>query len=92
MIGAETQKSWIEYDKSNLSLLGDAASLRSFKVMDREEKSVVEEGAASVHVNIKDSILIMTTTVVTRVMAVRTCTPLSYAELSVPYVNITEIM
>ena len=48
-IGAETRKSWIEYDKSNLSLLGDGASLRSFKAKDREEKSVVGEGATSAH-------------------------------------------
>lgn len=48
-IGAESRRSWIEYDKSDLSLLDDAASWRSFKAKDGEEKSVVGEGVASVH-------------------------------------------
>ena len=48
-IGAESRKSWIEYDKSDLSLLDDAASLRSFKARDGEDKIVIGEGAASLH-------------------------------------------
>jgi len=39
-IGAESRDSWIEYDKSNLSLLDDAISLRSSRAKGEEEKSI----------------------------------------------------
>ena len=48
-IGAESRKSWTEYDKSDLSLLDDAVSLRSFKAKDGEERSVVGEGDVSLY-------------------------------------------
>ena len=48
-IGAESRNSWIEYDKSDLSLLDDAVSLRSFRAKDGEEKSIVGKEDASVY-------------------------------------------
>jgi len=40
----------------------------------------------------KDSILVMTVTVVIRVIAVWTCTPLWYVEIPIPPFSVTEIM
>ena len=48
-IGAEPRKRWIEYDKSDSTLLDGAASLRGFKAKDGEKQGVVGEGVASVH-------------------------------------------
>ena len=48
-IGAKPQKSWIEHDKSDLSSLGGAVSLRSFKAKDGEQRSVVGEGDVSLY-------------------------------------------
>lgn len=48
-IGAESRNSWVEYDKSDLSLLDDAISLRSFRAKDEEERSIVGKEDASVY-------------------------------------------
>ena len=48
-IGAEPRKSWIEHDKSDLSLLDDAVSLGCFKTKDGEERSVTGEGDVSLY-------------------------------------------
>jgi len=50
-IGAESQKSWIEPDKGDLSSLDDAVSLRSFKAKDGEERSVVGDRLCEVTLN-----------------------------------------
>ena len=48
-IGAESRNSWVEYDKSDLSLLDDTVSLRSFRAKDEEEKSIVGKEDASMY-------------------------------------------
>lgn len=49
-IGAESRNSWIEYNKSDLSLLDDAVSFRSFRAKDEEEKSIVGKEDANLYV------------------------------------------
>ena len=48
-IGAESRNSWIEYNKSDLSLLDDTVSLTSFRAKDEEDKSIVGKEDASVY-------------------------------------------
>jgi hypothetical protein len=48
-IGAESRNSWIEYNKSDLSLLDDAVSLRSFRAKEEEEKHIVGKEDMSVY-------------------------------------------
>src|SRR5260370_28326652 len=48
-IGAESRTSWVEFEKSNLSLLDDEVSLRSSNAKDEEEKSVIGKEDASVY-------------------------------------------
>ena len=48
-IGAGSRNSWIEYNKSDLSLLDDTVSLTSFRAKDEEDKSLVGKEDASVY-------------------------------------------
>ncbi len=48
-IGAESRTSWVEFQKSNLSLLDDEVSLRNSNAKDEEEKSVIGKEDASVY-------------------------------------------
>jgi hypothetical protein len=90
-IGAESRTSWVEFEKSNLSLLDDEVSLRSSKAKD-EEKSVIGEEDASVYTVEDDrhGFDLMTMMAAIPVIAVWTCTRLWYVEISIPNVNVTK--
>ncbi len=92
MIGAESRTSWVEFEKSNLSLLDDEVSLRSSKAKDEEEKSVVGKEDASVYMVEDDrhGFDFETTMAAIPVIVVWTCTRLWYVEISIPNVNVTK--